>query len=158
MRDQVRHREPPAGQQVEHGLEVAPLGPAHLAGREVDAPCLVGGLVAAGAVGPGEAQRQLSFVERCAVQLEPDVAHDDHGGPVPAQRGNPHHRVRGAAGRADQHGVRAAATGPAQHLVGRAVTAFVQGQHPRGGRYPAWMLSRIDAGHLATSCNRQPGR
>ena len=49
--------EPAAGQQVEDRLEVASLGPAHLAGREVHAPGLVGRLVAAGTVGPGEPER-----------------------------------------------------------------------------------------------------
>ena len=64
VRHQVRDGEPARGEQVEHRLEVAPLGPAHLPGRVVDAPRLVGRVVPAGAVGAGEPQGQLALVER----------------------------------------------------------------------------------------------
>ena len=156
--DQVGHREPARGEQVEHGFLVPALGPAHLPGRVVDPPGLVGRLVPARPVGAGEQQRDLPLVVRGAARRHAHVTHHHHGGPVPAQRRCPRHRLGRLAGGAHQHGVRAPAPGPVQDLARGRVTGLVQGQDARAGRGVPGEPVRVDPGHVAAGGHRQPRR
>ena len=112
MRHEVVHREPSGRHQVEHGFEVPRHCPAHVPDRVVDAPILVAAVVAPRSVRAGDDDADLVFVQRGALELEPDVA-DDHDSATVAQQGRcPPHGFGRSGGGGHEHGVGSAAAAP----------------------------------------------
>ena len=142
------------GHQLEERLDVAALGPAHVAGRVVVAVELVGGVVAAWSVGARQPQVELAIVVGSAREVELDVADDHDRRPIGGQRGGEADRVVGPRGRgADEHGVGAA--GPARGGVDLAS----QGRFGAGlGGEVAEAAGEVDAEHRAARGEGDPGR
>ena len=134
------------GQEIEHRLQVAALGPADLSGRIVDTPVLVGPLVAAGAVASGHLEGQLVLVERAAVELQADVADDHDRRPVPDDLGGPGDRAGRLRGGGDQHRIDATALGPLTDDPGGGVAVLVQGQDAGLGGLGDGVVLDVDAG------------
>ena len=63
MGDEGRHVDLSTGHQVQHGFEIALLGPAHESDGIVLTPFLVGRVVAAGTVGAADLEAQFLSVE-----------------------------------------------------------------------------------------------
>src|SRR5439155_15606133 len=76
MGDEGCHVQLAARHQVQHGFEIALLGPAHEADRIVLPPFLVGRVVAAGTIGAADLEAQFLSVEVGPRQLEPSHAHE----------------------------------------------------------------------------------
>ena len=100
------------GQQIEEAGEIAALGPAHVAGRVVDALELVAVVVASRPVGAREPDLELLVVVRVPGQVELGLADVDDPGAIAGQpRGDLDGAVRVAA-RGKQHVVGAQPAGP----------------------------------------------
>ena len=133
-----------AGEQVEEAFQVAPLGPAHVPGRVVDAVQLVAGVIPARAVGPGEPDVELLVVVRVPGQVQPGLADVHHPGPVPGQlrrRSRPGRwsaRPRSSA-RGRRRGRRSARPAPAPRRPGPRRRARRSAPH-RPAR-PGWQRS-----------------
>ena len=172
--DERLHAERPRRDQAQHLLEVAALGPAHVAERVVVALLLVGRVVAAGAVRGRDQEVDLLLVDLVALDADRDVA-DQHDPALPPARleglveeprvapgGGHDHRVRPAALRPLEDAGHEVALGDgealieaqglgARHAIGAHVDADDDGarrvQHLRG-----------DLAQQARGRGRPPGR
>jgi hypothetical protein len=123
MRDQRLHVERARSHQVEHGLEVALLGPAHVTHRVVLALVLVERVVAPRPVRAGDLEAQLLLVEIGPRQLEAGDAHQHDTAALAAHvRGLGDRLARGGGG-GEQHGVHAAAAGELPRRRDRVLAA-----------------------------------
>ena len=122
MRHQRRHVQPAGGHQVEHGLEVALLGPAHEPDRVILATLLVGRVVAPRPVGAAHLETQLLLVKIGPRQLQPGHA-DEHDAAALATHGcGLVHRIAAARVRGDEHRIDAATAGKGQGCGHRVFT------------------------------------
>ena len=138
-------------EEVQEALDVAPLGPADVARRVVDALELVPVVISPRTVGPGEADVQLLVVVGVPGQIQPGLADVDDAGAVPGQLHRGLDRsVRRAASR-QEHVVGAAAAGDLGERLRRGGHALVVGggaERRAGLLGPlAAVLDHIEADH-----------
>jgi len=112
--DQGAHIELAGGEQVDDGLQVAAFGPAHVAGRVVEAALFVGGVVAAGAVGARDLEIELFVVVEGARDVEADGADGDDTAAVAGEQASQLDGVVGAGVGADQDDIEAGALAEGQ--------------------------------------------
>ena len=109
--DQRRHVHLALGEQSDERLHVAVLGPADVAERVVVPLFLVGGVVAARAVGARHPEAQLLVVVGLARQLQAHRSHRHHRAAIAGRLAGQRHRLGRRSGGGDQHPVGAAAAG-----------------------------------------------
>ncbi len=155
-RDQWREVDLATRDQVEERRQVAPLGPADVAGGVVDALELVAVVVAARAVGAGEPDVELLLVVVVPGQVHPGLADVDDPCAVTGEAGSDLHRLVGAAAGRQEHVVAAeASTVPPRDGLHRRETVGIgpgAGERPCLLGHLATRLDGVDADHL------HPGR
>ena len=133
--DERLHLDLLARDQVEEALQVAPFGPADVAGGVVDALELVSVVVAPGSVGPGEPDVEFLVVVGVPGQVQLGLADVHDAGAVPGQPGRGLDRPVGRP------------AGGQEDVVGPA-TAGDLGERP---------LDRVDAVADGRGAQRRPG-
>ena len=139
-RDERVEVQPALGHQVQEAGHVAPLGPADIPDRVVDAALLVGRVVASGAVGAREADVQLLGVVLGPGQVEAALADVDDPRPVAGQLGGELDRLVGVAAGGEEDVVGPGAVGEggrASPAPGRDWPGRAGGRRPRRSARPA---------------------
>src|SRR5690606_253695 len=101
---------PPVGHHVEHGFEIALLGPADKADRIVLPPLLIVRIIATGAIGAGDLEGEFLLVEISTGKLEPCHADQHDATPLAAHQGCLMDRLAALGGSSDDDGIDPAAT------------------------------------------------
>ena len=114
MGDQRLGAQGAAVQGVEHGLEVALLGPAHKANVVVMALLLIGRVVAARAVGAAHLEGEFLFVKEIATELQAGHAHQHDAAALATDLGCHMNRLTGSSCGGDQHPIHADTIGVLQ--------------------------------------------
>ena len=105
----------PLGDELQNGLHVPTLGPAHIGQRVVDPPLFVGGVIAPRSRGARHHQVELLPVERLPEQVHADAPDDDHAATGPRHLEALVHRLAALRPGRQQDGVRADAGCVAEH-------------------------------------------
>src|SRR5262245_37004301 len=108
MGHQLRRLHGSSGDQIEKGLHVALLGPAHIAERVIDAILFIRTVVTTWAVRPRETDLQLLLVVGVARHVHADHADGDYHGPVAGEARRELNRVARARGGGDEDRIGAA--------------------------------------------------
>lgn len=150
MGGQRPHVDLAGGHEVEDGLEIALLGPAHVGDGVILRLVLVLRIIAAGAVGAGDLEGQFLLVKDGAGQFEPGHAHQHDAPALAAHGGRLHDRLRGLGGGGDEHPVHAATMAERlRRLEGILPPGQVHGLRTKGPGQLALARVKIDAQHPA---------